>query len=138
MNKINFKNKCIFEFNNKNKNKGFVALTLIVFVSAILLAFSFTNFIEFGHFFDETRVKKNRLMSSYYAESCMNIALLTLAKDYFFTLQNPIDIVELKCSIDSVIKNGEMRIITTHGNWQNIKVFLTKKVLLQDTSIEII
>lgn len=119
-------------------NKGFIALTLVIFVSTILLAFSFINFIDYSHFFDEVRAKEYRIMSSYNARSCINIALLTLAKDYFFSLQKPINIAELKCSIDSVVKNNEMRIITTHGIQGNIRVFMTAEVRMYDFSLEII
>ena len=49
---------------NKN-NKGFIALTLVITISVLLLTFSYTQSIDVAHFFDMTLRKKYRLMNYY-------------------------------------------------------------------------
>ncbi len=119
-------------------NKGFIALALVISVSAILLAFSFIQSIETAHFFDETTRKEYRLMSYYYAYACIDQALLILAHDYFFTLNQPKDLTDLHCTIDSVTnQNGNIN-IHVHGNYQNVIVYRSATAIMHDSYIEII
>lgn len=123
----------------KNRlQKGFIALTLIISVSALLFVFSFIQSTDIIHFFDETTRKEYRLMSYYYAYSCIDYALLTLSHDYFFLTTEPIDIKDLHCTIDSVIDRDGKREIYVHGNYQNISVYRSAIAIVHDSSIEIV
>ena len=122
----------------KNKNKGFIALTLVILVSALLLTFSFMQSIEVAHFFDETTRKEYRLMSYYFAYSCIDQALLTLSHDYFFTTTKPINIPDLHCVIDSVLDINGIKQIKVHGDYQNTIVYRYATARLFDDRIEIV
>ncbi len=119
-------------------NRGFIALTLVISVSALLLAFSFIQSIETAHFFDETERKEYRLMSYYYAYACIDQALLILAHDYFFTLTKPIILPDLHCTIDLITNQDGKRTIFVHGDYQNIKVNRNAVAIVHDSYLEII
>jgi hypothetical protein len=119
-------------------NKGFAALILIIYISTLMLAFSFIQGIEIGHFFDQTKAKQYRLMSYYYAYSCIDQAFLTLTHDYFFKTEKEIEFPDLNCSILSVSGQNAQKIIKVHGKYKNINVFRVANAHLFDDHIEII
>ncbi|MEK7213592.1 MAG: hypothetical protein AAB637_00540 [Patescibacteria group bacterium] len=123
---------------NENKEKGFISLTLVISVSSLLLAFSFMQSIGIAHFFDQTIRKEYRLMSYYFAYSCINQALLGLSHDFFFSVDNEKSFSDLNCSIDSILDENGFKIIKVHGNYQNIIVYRQAKVRLFDDHIEVI
>lgn len=123
---------------NENKEKGFIALTLVISVSALLLAFSFMQSIGIAHFFDETTRKEYRLMSYYFAYSCIDQALLGLSHDFFFSVDSEKSFPELNCAIDSISDENGFKIIKVYGNYQNIIVYRQAKVRLFDDRVEII
>lgn len=122
----------------KQTNRGFAAFILVISISTLMLAFSFMQGIEYGHFFDQTKTKEYRLMSYYAAYSCLDQALLTLTRDYFFSVQSELQIPELFCSIDSVSDDSGLKTITAHGNYKKIKVYRRATARLYDDHLEII
>lgn len=106
-------------------NRGFIALTLTITLSSLLLAFSFSQSIDIGHFFDQTLIKKYRLMNYYYAESCIDQAIINITHDYFYTISAPLNIPYLHCSIESIKIEGGLRKIETKGTLN--KIFFTRR-----------
>lgn len=121
-----------------NENKGFAALILIIYVSTIMLIFVYLQGIEYGHFFDEVKAKEYRLMSYYFAYSCIDQALLTLTRDYFFLTDTQIEFQDLNCSIDSVKNSNGLKMIKVHGKYKNIIVYRSAVARLYDDRLEII
>jgi hypothetical protein len=123
-----------------NKNRGFVAFILVISISTLILVFSFMQSIEYGHFFDEVRTKEYRLMSYYFAYSCLDQALLALNHDFFFSIDKnidkPIDFSDLNCSIDAVYEENGLKVIEVYGKYKNINVYRKTKVRLFDDHIE--
>ncbi|MDQ5893664.1 MAG: hypothetical protein QG640_676 [Patescibacteria group bacterium] len=123
---------------NYKLKDGFVALTLVITVSSLLLAFTFMQSIEIGHFFDMTQRKQYRLMNHYNAYNCIDQAILALANDYFYQISEPYEIPDLYCVIDSVEENEGLKIIYSHGNFKNGNVKRLAVVRLYDNRFEII
>lgn len=123
---------------NKAKNSGFAAFTLVIFISTLMLTFTFMQGIEYSHFFDQTKTKEYRLMSYYSAYSCIDQALLGLTHDYFFLVQSEIEFPDLFCSIDSISDSSGLKTITVHGKYKNIFVYRLATARLYDDHLEII
>ena len=124
--------------NYRKNNRGFVAITLVIIVSGILLAFSSLQSIEVSEFFDQVLLKEYRLMNYYNAQSCIDQAMLKISSDYFFTLSSPISIPYLNCRILKVYENSGYLIIETQGNYKNIYINRIAKVKLHDNRLELI
>src|SRR3989344_7810195 len=120
------------------KNKGFAAFILVISISSLMLAFSFMQSIEYGHFFDEVERKEYRLMSYYFAYACIDQALLALSHDYFFYPQHDIEFPDLYCSIISVTEANNEKIISVYGKYKNILVYRSATARLYDSYLEII
>ncbi len=131
--------------NGSNGKSGFAALILVLSISSLLLAFSFMQSIEYGHFFDAVRNKENRLASYYSAYSCIDQALLALVHDYFFLNNKEIEIPELNCAILSVAKtsssgvaNDDIRTIVAYGKYMKTIVYRRATVQIYDNHLEVI
>ena len=124
--------------NLRENNRGFVAITLVIIVSSILLAFSSLQSIEVGEFLDQVLLKEYRLINYYNAQSCIDQAMLKISSDYFFTLSSPISISYLNCRILKVHESNGYMIIETQGNYKNININRVAKVKLYDNRLELI
>ena len=107
--------------NNLNK-KGFIALTLVITIASLLLAFSYTQSIETAIFFDQTRLKEYRQINFYNAYSCIDQAILNISHDYFYKVSSPVELPDFHCVIDSVEEKNGQKVIKTHGNFKGINV----------------
>lgn len=123
---------------NNRKQNGFVALTLVITISSLLMAFVYIESIDSAHYFDQAVLKKYRLMNYYNAKSCVDQAILRVSQDYFFTLDRPFRIKELNCYIDSITREGDILIIKTYGDYMNIKVEREGRVRIYDNGVEVI
>lgn len=103
-----------------------------------MLAFTYMQVIEVGHFFDQTITKEYRLMNYYNAYSCIDQAILRLSHDYFFTTILPVFIDDLGCSINSVKREGDIVYINTQGEYKKIIVHRKAKVKMFDSKLEIV
>ncbi len=124
--------------NSKKNDKGFVAITLVIMVSSVLLAFSSLQSIEVSEFFGQVLLKEYRLMNYYNAQSCIDQAMLKISSDYFFTLSSPISIPYLNCRILKVYENNGYLIIETQGNYKNININRIARVKLYDNRLGLI
>ena len=122
----------------KQNKKGFAAFILVVSISSLMLAFSFMQAIEYGHFFDEVQNKEYRLISYYSAYSCIDQALLALAHDYFFSTNKEIEISDLNCSIVSIIDNNGQKMILVYGKYKKVIVYRSAVARVSDNYIEVI
>ena len=116
-------------------NRGFIAITLVISVTSLLLVFSYIQSIEIAHFFDQTRLKEYRLMNYYNASSCIDQAILNLAHDYFYEVTTPVIIPDLNCTIDNIRTENGLKIVEAYGNYKNIKVKRIAKVRLYDDRV---
>ena len=126
---------------NKKYSKGFASIILIIFVSSLMLALNYSQYIEYGHFFDLIQKKQYRLMNYYSAYSCIDQAILMLSHDFFLLTDENINFNEFNCVIDSITisdSNINDRIISVFGNYKNIIVYRKATVRLFDDHLEII
>lgn len=123
---------------NCMESKGFIAITVTLFVTGILMALVFTSSIETGLFYDMAMKKKYRTLNYFYAGDCIDQAIVMLAHDYFFTIKRSIEINKYHCSILSIKAEGEIRIITVMGQFKDAYVFRKASVRLKDHDLEII
>ena len=123
---------------SKYKN-GFIALTLALSVMGTLLSFIFLSGIETGHFFDQAIHKEYRVMNSYFANNCIDQAILSLAHDYFFSITEPIEMTNLFCTILSLKKDSSsIHTIETRGDYMKNYVYRKGVVRVHDDHVEII
>ncbi len=128
---------------NKNQKsiserRGFIALTLVLVISSIILAFTFIRGIETGEFFDQVELKKIRIMNYKNAYKCIDQAIINLTHDYFYEVSTSTLIYYLHCSIDMVKRENDFFIIQTSGNYRNIIVKRKAIIRLYDNSVEIV
>ncbi len=119
-------------------NKGFASTILVLSISALVLVLISIQSIESNHFFDEVKRKQYRLMSYYFAYSCIDQALLSISHDYFFSVSSERKYDELNCSIDSIKDDYDKKIIKVHGIYKDIKVFRTATIRVFDNHLEIL
>ncbi len=119
-------------------NKGFIAITVTLFVTGILMALVFTSSIEAGLFYDMAMKKKYRTLNYFYAGDCIDQAIVMLAHDYFLIIKRAIEIDKYHCAILSIKGEGDIRTITTMGQFKNAYVFRKASVRLKDHNLEII
>jgi hypothetical protein len=119
-------------------NKGFVALTITLSVSGILLALVAASALDSALYFDQAIRKEYRFMNYYYAYDCIDQAILALSHDYFFSTTTPIFIPHFNCSILSVVAQGDQRIISARGDYQRAYVYrrATIKMKIHDLEVE--
>jgi hypothetical protein len=120
------------------KNRGFIALTLVLSVAGTLLALVLISSIDSASFFDQAMKKEYRAMNYYYAYDCLDQAILALSHDYFFEPSTPIEIPEFHCSILSVQKDGDLRTITAVGNYMKALVYRKVTVRLGVHGVEVV
>lgn len=119
-------------------NNGFIALTMTLSVSGILLALVFASVIEDGLFFDQAIHKEYREMNYYFAYDCIDQAILTFAHDYFYKIQIPKEIPEFNCTILSIVESGNLRIIKARGDFQKAYVYRSATIKLNDQNLEVV
>lgn len=119
-------------------NKGFIALTLTLTIAGILLALTGTSSVGSALFFDQAMKKKYRVMNHYHAGNCIDQAILGLAQDYFLTFEAPRAIKKLDCTILSITKDEDLRIIKARGDFQKAYVFRVATTRLNDRGLEVI
>ena len=124
--------------NSAHEKKGFIALTITLSVAGILLALVAASAIDSALFFDQATRKEYRAMNYYYAGDCIDQAILGLAHDYFMNPSVPIPISKYHCEILSIIAQGNIRTISTKGNFKNADVYRSATVELHDHSVDII
>lgn len=123
----------------KDKNKkGFVAITIVLSVTGIILALVVSLSIDSALFFDQARAKIYRAMNYYYAYNCIDQATLFLAHDYFFEPDSPVIVKEHYCQILSVEKQGNKRNIRTVGNFKNANVYRSAVVEMDIHGLKIV
>jgi hypothetical protein len=121
-----------------SKNKGFVALTLVIFITGTLLVLTSTTYISHAHFFDLALRKEYRIMNYYYAGVCIDQAILELAKDYFLSIKSPQEIKYFHCSILSITKDGDSTLIKTRGDYQKAYVYRSATVKVKTHDLEVV
>jgi hypothetical protein len=119
-------------------NKGFAAFILVVTISSLMLAFISIQSIEYLHFFDQVQRKQYRLMSYYFAYSCIDRALLTLSHDYFFTISTEIYYPDINCGISEVENISNNILIRVYGKYKEIIVYRRATATLYDDHLEVI
>lgn len=121
---------------NPKTNKGFIALITSIIISVILVGLVFTT--STSGFFSRIGAinSEYKRLSLYMAESCADLALLNIAKDYSYTPiagGETLTIGDGHCLIQSVtygaedpITHRKIALINTvaehRGSWTNIKV----------------
>ena len=95
---------------NNNHNSGFVALISSIIIAAVLVSFALTT--SQGQFFTRANMldKELKVQSRLAAQSCVNITLLHISENYFFTLSSSTDtltIHNLSCTVQSVVYGVE-------------------------------
>ncbi len=117
------------------KKKGFVAITLVISISSILLALRTSQLIEIAHFFDQTRTKEYRLMNHYFAASCIDYVILNLSYDYFYSINSPKEVQDLHCVIQSLDAINNKKDIIVYGNYMNMKVYRKAEITVYDNQV---
>ncbi len=119
-------------------NKGFIALTLVLSVSGLLLGLVAASSLQSITFFDQVMRKQYRYMNYHNARNCIDQAFLELAHDYFFTTETSIFIPYFNCSILSVRAEGDLRHISTRGDFKKAYVYRNATARLKPHELEVV
>jgi hypothetical protein len=111
--------------------KGFIALVAILIVSSFALVMSLASGVASYALIEQVNKKEYRMMSKWYARSCMDIAMLELAHDYFAFVQPPGREIKLYfCTILTISGSDDVRVIKTVGHYGGVSVPLEREVKL--------
>ena len=124
--------------NERKDNKGFVAITLVITISTLLIAFVYARSTDIASFFDQTQTKEYRIRNYYFAYNCIDRVMLNLAHDYFYEVSKSVNIPDLYCSIDEVKEENGIKKIKVHGNFKNLNVKRSATARLYDNKLELI
>lgn len=119
-------------------NKGFIALTLVLSVTTTLLALVAASSLDSALFFDMALRKEYRTMNHYYAGNCIDQAILRIAHDHFYLVSVPKEIPYLNCSILSITKEGDLRHISTRGDFQEAYVYRSAVIRVHIHDLEVV
>ena len=94
-------------YGRHGKAGGFVALIMVLLVSAVLLAVVLSNSLSVADLFDEAYHKEYRLLATNAALTCFDQALLEITHDYFYVSSlalgsAPLYYPQWNCSIVSI------------------------------------
>ncbi len=127
------------------KNKGFISLTIVLIISGILFVLVSYSSLESANYFDQAIHKEYRIMNHYYAKTCIDQAIIMLAHDYFFEINNANEIIDFPyyhCQILQVKNDNNSDIntrkILTLGNYMKANVYMNAEVKIYDNRIDII
>ncbi len=119
-------------------NKGFIALTLVLSVSTLLLGLVAASSLQSFTFFDQVMKKQYRFMNRYNALNCIDQAILELAHDYFYITETARFIPHFQCSIISVRAEGDLRYISTRGDLEKAYIYRSAVVRMRPQELEVI
>jgi hypothetical protein len=91
--------------NKKENYHGFVAIFLVMSAMIMMTLGSLGAFGAAESYDDSVARREYRLVAGQNAKSCISVALLAFAHDYFYTAQNQ-SIADFSCTIVSASRNG--------------------------------
>ena len=95
-------------------SSGFVAIFLVMSAMVMMTLSSLGAFSAAESYNDSVSRHEYRLVASQNAKSCISVAILAFAHDYFYTAQNQI-VPDFSCTIVSASRNGSDIFITALG-----------------------
>jgi hypothetical protein len=99
---------------NLTYSSGFVAIFLVMSAMIMMTLGSLGAFGATESYDDSVARREYRLVAGQNAKSCVSVALLAFAHDYFYTAQNQA-IADFSCTIVSASRNGSNIFITALG-----------------------
>jgi hypothetical protein len=87
-------------------NSGFIAIFLVMSAMLMMTLESLGAFGAAESYDDSVARREYRLVAEENAESCISVALLAFAHDYFYVAQNQ-SVPDFSCTIVSASRNGQ-------------------------------
>ena len=97
--------------NKKENHHGFVAIFMVMSAMIMMTLGSLGAFGAVESYNDSVARREYRLVAGQNAKSCVSVALLAFAHDYFYTAQNQA-IADFSCTIVSASRNGSNITVT--------------------------
>jgi hypothetical protein len=101
-------------------NRGFVALISILVISSIALILSTTAGIAGFGVMDQVLKKEYRTIAKWSAYSCIDLASLEIAHDFFVEILEPVHISKFNCYIDEISGSGSNRKVLVRGVYKGV------------------
>jgi hypothetical protein len=95
----------LMKINNLKNHGGFVAIFLVMSAMLMMTLGSLGAFGAAESYDDSVAHREYRFVARENAESCVSVALLAFAHDYFYTAQNQ-SVPDFSCTIVSAGRNG--------------------------------
>jgi hypothetical protein len=99
----------------KENHGGFVAIFLVMSAMIMMTLGSLGAFGAAESYDDSVARREYRLVASQNAKSCISVALLAFAHDYFYTAQNQ-SVPDFSCTIVSASRNSQTISITASSS----------------------
>jgi hypothetical protein len=123
-------------FNLKN-HSGFVAIILVISAMLMMTLGSLGAFGAAESYDDSVARREYRLVAEENAESCISVALLAFAHDYFYTAQNQA-IKDFSCTIVSANRNGSNISIMASSSIRGVSESISATVIDSGRSIDLL
>lgn len=131
-----FLSKLPFRPPTVSRERGFVALTAVLIAASFALFVSYITGGSAAELVDQVAKKEYRMMSAWYAETCIDLAILELAHDYFARIDPPGRTIEpYFCTILSISGSGGERVVRTAGHYGGVRVEREARVKVTDHEV---
>jgi hypothetical protein len=119
------------------KSCGFVAVFLVMSAMLMMTLGSLGAFGAAESYDDLVARREYRFIASQNAESCVSVALLAFAHDYFYTAQNQ-SVPNFSCIITSANRNGSNISITASSSDNGVTESISATAIDNGRSVELL
>ena len=118
-------------------SRGFVALFLVISLMSLMLLGSLGAFAAAHGYNDSVVRREYRMEADANAESCVSLAILAFAHDYFYTAQNQ-SVPDFSCTIVSASRNGAAISVTATSTENGVTASVSATATDNGRSIDLL
>lgn len=123
--------------NQKENHRGFMAIFLVMSAMIMMTLGSLGAFGAAESYNDSVVRREYRLVAGQNTKSCISVALLAFAHDYFYTAQNQ-SVPDFSCTIVSASRNGQTISITASSSFNGVMESVSATATDNGRSIDVV
>jgi|GEM_PF-1908776 hypothetical protein len=137
--RIIFKNEKKKDTNNISifSSGGFVAVFLVMSVMIMILLGSLGAFSAASSYEDTVSRREHRMQATLNAKSCVSVAILAFAHDYFYAAKNQ-SVPDFSCTIISAGRSGQSIFISASGYEDDVTEHVSATAIDNGRSIDLV
>jgi len=121
----------------KSSRRGFAAIFLVISAMILMTLGSLGAFVAAESYNDSVSRREYRLVAGQNARSCVSVALLAFAHDYFYTAKNQA-VPDFSCTIVSADRDGSSISIAASSSRNGVTGSVSATAIDNGRSIDVI